>query len=72
MPIFVFECPHCRQRIERILANVERADEETIPCDSMSCPTFGTDTEATMVRVQATANFALKGAGFHVNDYPKK
>jgi predicted nucleic acid-binding Zn ribbon protein len=72
MPIFVFECQQCGARRERILASAERADDERVLCDSMSCPTFGTDKESEMVRVWAPANAHFKGSGFHATDYPNQ
>lgn len=72
MPLFEFECPHCGSRIECLFVSAKRADEAEILCHSPACLPVTPSTAIEMQRIVSTANFALKGVGFHCVDYADK
>lgn len=66
MPHWDYKCTGCERTKTLLFASVaerDRAERDGLTCET--CPFDG------YVRQASAPNFALKGAGFHVNDYPK-
>lgn len=72
MPIFEFACVRCGARIEVIRLSADEADRHSVWCRSIACKPVVPGGVCRMQRVPSVTNFALKGAGFHINDYPKE
>lgn len=67
MPLFEYRCNVCGKTTERLFPRAEAAAVSIISSDVPNhlggfCAQW---------RVPSVASFALKGAGFHRNDYPK-
>jgi putative FmdB family regulatory protein len=59
MPLYDYKCISCDQQFEDIRQMHERFWSRCPRCNSLG------------LRLPSAPNFALKGKGFHVNDYPK-
>ena len=62
MPTYDYRCVDCRKKLELILTSTaDRAEHYT-------CKACG----GTLERQPSAPAFALRGTGFHANDYPKR
>jgi putative FmdB family regulatory protein len=60
MPIYEYQCNHCKEVFEIF----HKIDED----DKVACPKC----LAPAKKLISAPNFILKGSGFYVNDYPSK
>ena len=58
MPVYEYECPHCRSRFEKLQGF---SAEKTCPCPD--CGRIAT-------RVISLGSFILRGSGWYVTDHP--
>jgi len=66
MPYYPYRCLVCGHET-LVNRTVEHRDDEIV------CPWHPNHpAQILMVRIPSSPSFHLKGAGFHVNDYPKK
>ncbi len=72
MPTWDYECQMCGNRVTRSSASWADAEAESVWCESASCTPAIPGGVCRMRRLPSSANFVLKGSGFHQNDYPKK
>jgi len=60
MPVYEYHCEKCVKTLDIY----KQINDDT----KQKCPTCGTEMKKL---ISAPSRFDLRGAGFHVNDYPK-